>query len=298
LVKLAIFTSSFTGELLLEGLLNKSIFPKIVTYKADFLRTSLSRDFSIFESFFEITYLNSNKYEDNKEILKKLNFDTALCIEWTKDFFANSVPPFNVYHTHPALLPFYRGYGAITEQFIQGVVKSGLTIYENSIKIDGGNIVYQETINIDFNDYPEDFIKKYTSKIINFIEKMLSGELNLDTIKQNEDLSFYLVRKRNKNAIIDFNRDAYSIYNHIRGYSHPFFGAHFYFKDKKIKVFKSEIRAWQGYYGEPGVILEVKEDYIDVACGTGMIRLNKLKQDEKSLENLDNIFEVNSKLNY
>jgi len=297
LVRLGLFITSIAGELLLEQLMEKSIFPTVITYKKDFLRTTLSRDFEKFDSFFNIIYLGSNKYSENKEKLDKLNIDFALCVEWTKDFFQAEQIPFEVLFGHPSLLPFYRGYGAITEQFLQGVVISGMSIIRNSEKVDSGDIIYQKEIPIDFNDYPLDFIFNYVSSITEFIEKLTSNNVDFETKKQNENLGFYLIRKRNKNAIIDFRRDAFSIYNHIRGYSKPFFGAHFYYRNEKIKVFKSEIRAWQGDYGKPGQIIAKDDDYIEVACGTGSIRLYDIFSENEEKLNLLNLFLVNDTLN-
>ncbi|UOD34557.1 formyl transferase [Deferribacteraceae bacterium V6Fe1] len=278
--------------------MEKNIFPSVITYKKDFLRTTLSRDFEKFESFFNITYLGSNNYSDNKEKLDRLHIEVALCVDWTKDFFQGQKTPFKVLFTHPSLLPFYRGYGAITEQFLQGVVVSGLSVIQNSERVDGGDIIYQKEINIDFNDYPLDFISNYIKEIVSFTEMLTENNIDFDAKKQNENLGFYLVRKRNKNAIIDFGRDAFSIYNHIRGYSNPFFGAHFYYKNQKIKVFKSEIRAWQGNYGKPGQILNKEDDYIEVACGTGSIRLYSILSETDESLNINNLFLVNDILNH
>ena len=59
----------------------------------------------------------------------------------------------------PSLLPKYRGYGAVSEQFIRGVVYSGVTIYEYNGVIDGGDIIYQQEIKV------ENYFKKFISKV-------------------------------------------------------------------------------------------------------------------------------------
>ena len=293
-MRCGIFTATFIGEILIERLLEKGVFPSIITYHKDFLRTSLSANFRKFESFFNIIYLNSNKFIHSKEKIENLNLDICLCVEWTKDFFKNEMLKSQVFYSHPSLLPFYRGYGAVTEQFIQGVSKSGLSIYKLSDIVDGGDILYQKEILIDFNDYPIDFLNKYVDEVANFIYKIEENVKNLSFKKQKDELSFYLVRKRNKNAIIDFGRDAFSIYNHIRGYSYPYFGAHFFYKDKKYKVFKSYIEAWQGDFNSPGKIVKKGNDYIQVACGSGMIRLLELVDVENNKIDIEDTFLLNT----
>lgn len=296
-MRYGIFTATVAGGMLIEKLMEKGLFPPIITYQKDFLRTSLSVSFKKYETFFDILYLDSNKFSDNKKKIENLKLDVCLCVEWTKDFFKNEVPKFQVYYSHPALLPFYRGYGAVTEQFIQGVAKGGITIYKLSDIVDGGDILFQKEILIDFSDYPIDYLNKYVDEIVNFILNLEENVKNLSLKKQKEELSFYLIRKRNKNALIDFGRDAFSIYNHIRGYSYPYFGAHFFYNDKKYKVFKSQIEAWQGDFGATGKILTKSEDFIQVVCGSGMIRLYEIIDEKNNRVDIENTFLINTFLN-
>lgn len=258
------------------------------------MRTGLARDFSQFKNDFDILFLNSNKFYENESVIKSLNLDVAVCIDWTKDFFIGTDEPFHILHIHPSILPFYRGYGAITEQFLQGVVVSGISVIKNSEHVDAGDILFQENIPIEFEDYPMDFIDKYTASACNFIKTLSSKKINsFDIVRQNEDMGFYLVRKRNKNSIIDFNRDAFSIYNHVRGYSYPFFGAHFYFMGEKYVVYGAAIEAWQGNFGMPGTIICVDESYIDVSCGSGKIRLSLICLNNNEISVVDTFQEEN-----
>jgi len=278
LVRTAVFTANIIGFKLLEKLHSLNFYPKIVTYDTAFRRTGLSKDFSPFEDKFSIMYLQYNKYEYNKNILDRLDCDNVVCIDWTKDFFKKSQPEFNVIQMQPSLLPKYRGYGCISEQFEKGVYQSGVTFYKSSDKVDAGDIIYQKTLRIEYDDYPEDFIENIVDISAGFIidiEK--NGLKNYKASPQNEDEAFYIIRKRSKNAIIDFGRDAYSIYNQIRAFSRPFFGAYFYSGATKVKVFRAKTEKWQGYFGEPGEIIKNDENGAEIACGSGTIALNEVE---------------------
>lgn len=278
MVKTAVFTANIIGFKLLEKLHSVNFYPQIVTYDTAFRRTNQSKNFSFFEDKFRIIYLQNNTYEHNKNTLDNLDCDIAICIDWTKDFFKKSRPEFDVIQMQPSLLPKYRGYGCISEQFEKGVYQSGITFYKPSEKVDAGEIIYQKTLRIEYDDYPEDFIENIIDISAGFIidiEK--NGVKHYKTFPQNEEEAFYIIRKRSKNALIDFGRDAYSIYNHIRAFSRPFFGAYFYSNGTKIKVFRAKTEKWQGYFGKPGEIIKNDENGAEIACGSGTIVLTEVE---------------------
>lgn len=289
MVNIAIFTANVTGIKLLEKLDSYNYYPKIITYSNNFQRTSLSRDFSAFTNKFPISFISNNKFTAISKDLSFINADYIVCLDWTKDFFKDAKIEAKILMGQPSLLPMYRGYGSISEQLIKGVATSGLTFSKLSETIDGGNIVHQQQIKIDYNDYPNDIIEKITDTAVNFIMDLKDiGGSFLTDIKQNENKAFYLARQRGKQAIIDFNRDAYSLHNHIRGYGKPFFGAFFIYNNKRVQVWKASTESWQGNYGESGTILKKDEYGIEVAAGEGTITFYEIEIDGERFKG-DNI---------
>ncbi len=298
MVNITLFTSNVIGFKILEKLDEYSFYPNVVTFHKNFQRTNLSRDFSVYYKKFPMTFISTNKYNLAKSELQFINTLYIICIDWKKDFF-NEEKPENVeiIFTHPSLLPMYRGYGAITEQFLKGVSKSAISFYKPNDIIDGGKLIFQKEIPIEFNDYPMDFIEKFTDIAAEFILKINDNGLNSYEIKpQNENYSFYLTRQRTKNALIDFNRDAYSLHNHIRAYSKPFFGAFFYFNGEKTIVWKAYTEKWQGNYGKPGMVLRKTDDGIEVATGQGTIVITEIEKKEKLYKNFSIPFKENDNL--
>ena len=297
-MNIILFTSNITGFKILEKLDEYSFYPSVVTFHKNFQRTNLSRDFSIFYNKFPITFISKNKYGLAKSEIQFTDAPYIICIDWKKDFFKEEKPEGkNIIFAHPSLLPMYRGYGAITEQFLKGVSKSGISFYEANDIIDGGGIIFQKEIIIEFNNYPMDFIEKFTDIAVEFILDLNDKGINsFAKVPQNEDYSFYLTRQRTKNALIDFNRDAYSLHNHIRAYSKPFFGAFFYFNNEKIIVWKAYTEKWQGDYGKPGVILRKNDDGIEVAAGQGTIVITEIEKKEKIYKNFSIPFKENDNL--
>ncbi len=267
-----LFTANVTGAMLLDTLKTGSLRPHVITYSKGFQRTGLADDFTRFTNDFPITFISANSHEKCPELEQIMKGNIAVCVDWTKDFFAGAGYP--VIYSHPSLLPLYRGYSAVTEQFERGVAVSGATFYLMSEQIDGGDIIYQQKIRLDFNDYPMDFYQKYIPVCAEFIHELnMRGPEGFGRTPQNPDSAVYLQRKRTRDALIDFNRDAFSLYNHIRAYSRPFFGAYFLMNGQKATVWRASTEKWQGDYGEPGTIIDIYDKQIEVACGSGTIML-------------------------
>lgn len=271
---ITLFTANVTGMMLLEDLRAAGIFPRVVTYAKGFQRTGLACDFSRFERDFIITYLSTNNYDECRDVLGETGL--PVCVDFTKDFFETA--DFPVVYAHPSLLPLYRGYSAVTEQFERGAAIGGATFYIRSERVDGGDIIYQTPLRIDFEDYPEDYLAKYAIACADFIKELTGKPLDaFDKRPQDEAAAVYLQRKRTRDALIDFNRDAFSLYNHIRAYSKPYFGAYFLCKGEKYTVWRAKPEKWQGDYGDAGCVLSVSDDGVEIACGSGTILLTEIE---------------------
>jgi len=274
-MSICLFTANYLGELLLAELQQRNFYPDVVTYTRGFQRTGLAKDLGTFRREFSMTFVASNSYLEC-ENMPDLTDRTIVCVDWTKDFFRGFAG--DVIYAHPSLLPAYRGYSAITEQFVRGVAVSGATFYTQCERVDAGDILASTEIKIDYADYPVDFLQKYASVCADFIMELNRRGMDSYTpTPQDEDSSFYLQRKRGKDSIIDFRRDAYSIYNHIRGYSRPFFGAFFMHNGGKVTVWRASTEKWQGDYGRAGTVLNVTEDGVEIACGSGSIILTEVE---------------------
>ncbi|MGB9731247.1 formyltransferase family protein [Calditerrivibrio nitroreducens] len=271
----AIFSSVIFLEYLLPILYDEQLFDiPIYTYKSELHRKNRSFDLKNYKSFFNIVELSFGKFSELKNSIRLSDNTTAIFLDWNKEFLDETANFFSVY-VQPALLPMYRGYGAITEQFLRGVSVSGITFYLPSDITDAGDILYQKEIRIDFEDYPEDFIRKVCGEVLSTIKTIDLSKCK--RFSQRQELSFSLGRIRKRDAIIDFRTDALSVYNHIRGFSRPFFGAFCYYEGERIVIWRGKPERWQGVYGEPGEILKITDDGTEVACGNGTVILTEME---------------------
>jgi methionyl-tRNA formyltransferase len=91
-------------------------------------------------------------YEDLNE-LNNIDFDMGLVFAYSK-FIPKQLldkPKYGFLNIHPSLLPLYRGPSPIAYPLINGDKKTGVTIIKLDEKMDHGDIVAQEEIEIDRN---------------------------------------------------------------------------------------------------------------------------------------------------
>lgn len=278
-----ILTNGYTGSKVLQRLKQLRLTPFIATSEQTDLRKKASGDILSFSKDFQVYEVNGESYSRAKDILP--NADIIICIDWKKDYFENALPSCPVYYMQPSLLPKYRGYGAVSEQFIRGVVYSGVTIYEYNGIIDGGDIIYQQEIKVENYYKVSDLMDRQAALTAEFIASLYKGE-KYSRIKQQEEYAFYLPKIRKNSKKIDFNADALSVYNFIRAYTFPFSGAVFYFKGEEYKIVDAALESWSGIEGRPGEIVSVNDYGIVAACGEGSVLIKEVEYKGQVMKSL------------
>lgn len=284
-----VMLTGYTGSKLLQKLKQLRLNPFISTAEQKDLRKKICDDIHSYSNDFMMYEVTGDSYSKSKDILPQV--DLIICVDWKKDYFNEEKPNCPIYYMQPSLLPKYRGYGAISEQFIRGAVYSGITIYEYNGIIDGGDIIYQEEIKIENYYKVSDLMDKQAEATGNFIAKLYKGEKFIKT-KQREEYAFYLPRIRKNSRKIDFNAGALSVYNFIRAYTYPFGYAIFYFKGEEYKIVDVIMEAWCGMEGHPGEIIGINDYGIIIACGEGSILIKEVEYKGKVMKSLMmNIYE-------
>ncbi len=269
-----ILANGYTGSKLLQNLKKLRLTPFVAVSEYGSLRKKVDYDILSFSKDFQIYEVKGECYSKEKDILP--NADVIICVDWKKDYFEEDKPTCPIYYMQPSLLPKYRGYGAVSEQFIRGVVYSGITIYEYNGIIDGGDIIYQKEIKIENYFKASDLMDRQAILTAEFIAELYKGN-KFSKIKQQEEYSFYLPKIRKNSRKIDFNADALSVYNFIRAYTFPFSNAVFYFNKEEYKIIDATVESWSGMEGRPGEIVSINDYGIVVACGDGSILIKEVE---------------------
>ena len=190
-------------------------------------------------------------------------------------------PKYGCINVHGSLLPKLRGGAPIHHAIINGDKYTGITIMYMDKKMDSGDIISQEKIEI----LPEDNLDSLYEKMSYLGKKLLIKTLptiidgtNTRIKQKEEDVTFGLNITKEEEKI-DFNMPSINIYNLIRGLS-TIPGAYCLIDNKRIKIYKSELTNFKSI-SEPGRIEKIDKTGIYVNTSDNIIKLTDIKLEGK-----------------
>lgn len=176
-------------------------------------------------------------------------------------------PRLGAINVHASLLPKYRGGAPIHQAIIDGEKETGVTIMYMAPKLDAGDIISQQAIDIEANDDVGSMHDKLSFLGADLLAKTLPDIINgtNERIEQNEEEATFASNISRENERIDWSKSAQDIYNHIRGLS-PWPVAYTKLDDKNMKLYQAHIV--EGKEGKPGEIIETTKKAIIVGTGS------------------------------
>jgi methionyl-tRNA formyltransferase len=140
-------------------------------------------------------------------------------------------------NVHGGLLPHYRGCNPIQWAILNNEKEAGVTLHHMTADFDAGDIIAQKEVPILFEDTWLDVQRRILAAtdelLAEEIPKMLAG--TSARIPQDEGKAKYHRRRTPEDGLIDWSRDALSIYNQIRALTAPHPGA-FYLDENGKKI--------------------------------------------------------------
>ena len=197
--------------------------------------------------------------------LRGLQPDIIFCIGWPQIVKKEvlEIPKYGCVGIHPTLLPERRGGAPINWCLIDGLSKSGVTLFYFSEGVDSGDIIAQKEFEITLQDTAGTVLAKVTDIAVELIKEYypLLEKGRAPRIPQDDDRATYTRRRRPEDGIVDWSGTSLSIYNWIRALALPFPGAFTYWNGEKITTWESELL--KGYRprfdAQPGEILDIMD---------------------------------------
>lgn len=157
------------------------------------------------------------------------------------------IPKMGVIGFHPAKLPMDRGRSVLAWQIEDGYIETALTMFKYTDYPDGGDIIGQDIIKIEKEDYISDILDKVdiaTENLMKAYFPLLRQGLAKPKKQDLSEGSFRRLRNAG-NSVINWNSNSETIYNKVRAISHPYPGATTTLKiegkDCNLAVWRSEI---------------------------------------------------------
>jgi len=233
-----------------------------------------------------LSVLTPNELKDNSlvERLKSFNADIFVIVAFRiLPEMIFSIPPKGSINLHGSLLPKYRGAAPIQWAIINGETETGLTTFFLKKKVDTGNIIYRERIEIKPDETYDDLAERMSEMAGPVIEKTLDiiEKENFVPELQDDILATPAPKFTADDCIIDWNESAETIINRIRGLSSvP--GAFTNFRNKKLKILrakKSDESVSEGY--SPGEIIPDKRSLF-ISSIDGVVEIIQVVPEGKS----------------
>lgn len=187
------------------------------------------------------------------------------------------LPKHGAVNVHASLLPSLRGGAPIHHAILRGAEKTGITIMYMAKGLDSGDIISQREIPI----LEEDNTGTLHDKL-----SRLGSELLLETLPsildgtnkktpQDHASATYSPNITKEDELLEFDRPALQVFNHIRGLS-PFPGGYTKLQDKRFKIYGAKLTG-EKTDRPPGEILSMHDEGFLVAASDEKLLITEVQ---------------------
>lgn len=231
----------------------------------------------------QIEFISTDRIADIDEQLKELQPTIGLCAGWTEIIPTDilKIPQMGFVGLHASNLPQGRGGAPVNWSILQGQNRVGMSLFEFVEEVDAGDIIAQDTVEIEDQDDVKTVYDKLTwlsFDLLNEGLENLTSRKNIGVPQETNDAS-YRPQRKPEDGIIEWNRTNREIYDWVRALTHPYPGAFTFHDNNKLKIWKSSLASDSYNESEPGVVLEV-EDQLVLSAERGGIVLERVQLDD------------------
>lgn len=197
------------------------------------------------------------------------------------------IPRYGCVNIHASLLPKYRGASPIQYAVINGEKESGITTQMMAERLDTGDIIDQETVELDEKETGGSLHDKLSAIGGRLILKTLEKLENNTAVRtpQNEAEMSYVGLIKKSMGDIDWTMDAAAIERLIRGLN-PWPSAYTSWNGKILKLWAADVLE-EEYEGICGQAVKVGKDFLYVKTGKGTLSIKELQLQGKKRLGID-----------
>lgn len=198
-----------------------------------------------------------------------------------------SLPQYGCINVHASLLPKYRGGAPIHHAIMNGEPETGVTIMYMAAGLDTGDMISRVEVPIGDEDTNGTMFEKLSIAGAELLKRtlpsLLAGELK--AVPQLHEEATYAANISREDELIRWDRDSKQLYNQIRGLN-PSPGAFTTYEGDVFKVWASRnpesSNASSSIHPEkssvePGTVLQMTADGLEVQTGSGSLWLTRVQ---------------------
>ncbi|UCF31022.1 MAG: methionyl-tRNA formyltransferase [bacterium] len=192
-----------------------------------------------------------------------------------------AAPPMGCVNVHASLLPELRGAAPIQWAIARGYETTGVTLMQMDEGMDTGPILLQSETSIRQDETSPELGLRLAQAggdiLLEGLPAMARGELH--PVDQDHSLATYAPLIKKEDGLIDWSLSADEIANRMRAFV-PWPGTYTHRRGKRIGIVAARVLG-EGTGQEPGRVVAVEKDGIEIACGRGVLRVERLKPEGK-----------------
>lgn len=192
------------------------------------------------------------------------------------------LPVHGCFNIHASLLPRWRGAAPIQRAIQAGDASTGITIMQMDEGLDTGDMLLKREVPITAEHTAavlhDELAREGAAAILQAIERLAADALQPQA--QNDDLACYAPKLEKSEAPLDFSRPADELARRIRAFN-PVPGSTLVLPGLNDPVKVWNARALPGKAqasGQPGTVLAVAAEGIDIQTADGVLRLLELQK--------------------
>ena len=215
--------------------------------------------------------------------LKALEADCFVVVAFRllpKTIFA--IPKYGTLNIHASMLPKFRGPAPIHRAIEAGERQTGVTVFRIDEGVDTGEILQQSSIAIGEDETTPELYGRLSElgakTLISTLDHLAAG--TCAPIEQKSQTGSKAPKLKKTEGLLDWHLPAYTLFNKIRAFK-PFPGTYALFHGKRIGVEWAEPLHDSTATCQPGTVVKINKDSLDIQTGEGQLRIRMLKPEGK-----------------
>jgi methionyl-tRNA formyltransferase len=188
------------------------------------------------------------------------------------------LPKLGCINIHASLLPRWRGAAPIQRAILAGDATTGVTIMRMDEGLDTGPMLASRTLEIRADDSAKSMHERLArlgaDLIVETLAALQAGSLH--ELPQPSAGVTYAAKIAKAEALIDWHEDAAQVSRRIRAFN-PWPIAETRLNGTQLRLWEARVRTDAAPGTLPGTVLDATHDGIDVACGSGVLRILRLQ---------------------
>lgn len=224
---------------------------------------------------------------------RELRPDVIFVIGWTRLVCREilEIPRFGCIGMHASLLPQYRGRAPVNWVLINNEKVTGNTAMRLDEGADTGGIVAQKVIPVRLADTCQTLYHKVGTAGREMLREILPQLLrgHLPEQIQRDEAATVMPGRRPEDGLIDWHKDALSLFNWVRALTHPYPGAFTFWQGQKLWVWEARIAHYPTlpvHVAEwtalpPGTVVDVSDGIAVITGEKELLTLHRLQLPEQ-----------------